>query len=77
MLYATTAIKRKDGSLDKTWSHRYNQSDLDSTWNSVSDVNKITILYNNGKKYEGVSIISGTVTAICRAVVVAQCNGRY
>lgn len=38
MLYATTAINRKDGSLDKTWSHRHNQSDLHSTWNSVSDV---------------------------------------
>jgi hypothetical protein len=43
MLYATTAINKKDGSLDKTWSHRHNQSDLGSTWNNTSDV--ITFLY--------------------------------
>jgi hypothetical protein len=26
---------------------------------------------------EGVSIISGTISAICAAVLVAQCNGRW
>jgi hypothetical protein len=33
-------------------------------------------LDNERCPYEGISIISGTGTGICTAVVVARCNGR-